>query len=407
MNDLLPSEVTPAIADKVLEDLRYGLPPSTLTRAFTVGRRDQLDQLERSLRNGSAEPLLLRANYGSGKSHLLRVVREAALEHGYAVALVEVNAQEGIRFNRLDLVFGAVCRNLEVPGMTGRGIGSLFELFRDVVDEEVSLAADELYGEITDFGRWSYSDALSSPPMFVALRAWVHAAHQPSIRDLAEAWLHQPEQYRSERKSLYNQLIRSFRSDFLEPRPDWQFYADDLLVFHTSGHQNAWAGLADLDLIARASGLRGLVLLFDEFEDVIQGLNNREYQQRAFWNLFEFFRGRRFPGPCYFAVTPDFVEKCKDELLRRGVYEFPYERFDQLPAFQLEPISVEDFFDLGLRIRELHQIAYEWDARHELSSEDIDQLGRSVYARPSPDRVRQAVKALVDQLDELLDEDVE
>lgn len=407
MNDLLPSGITPEIADRVLEDLRYGLPPSTLTRAFTVGRRDQLEQLEQSLQRGRAEPLLLRANYGSGKSHLLRVVREAALEHGYAVSLVEVNAQEGIRFNRLDLVFGAVCRNLEVPDMRGRGVGTLFELFNDVADEEVSAAADELYGEITDFGRWSYSDTLSSPPVFVALRAWVHANHDPSIRDLAESWLHRPEEYRNERKELYNRLIRSLRSDFLEPRPDWQFYADDLLVFHSSGHQNAWAGLADLDRIARASGLRGLVLLFDEFEDVIQGLNNREYQQRAFWNLFEFFRGRRFPGPCYFAVTPDFVEKCKDELLRRGVYEFPYERFDQLPAFQLEPIGLSDFFDLGLRIRELHQIAYDWNAWEELSAADIDELGRSVYARPSPDRVRQAVKAVVDELDELLGEDVE
>lgn len=406
MNDHLPWDVTPEIADRVLEDLRYGLPPSTLTRAFTVGRRDQLDQLERSLQRGSAEPLLLRANYGSGKSHLLRVVREAALEHGYAVSLVEVNAQEGIRFNRLDLVFGAVCRHLEVPGREGRGVGTLFELFDAVADEEVSVEADELYGEITDSGDWSYSDALSSPPMFIALRAWVHASHVPSIRDLAEAWLQRPEWYRNDRKALYIQLIGSLRSYFFDPRPDWQFYADDLLVFHTSGHHNAWAGLADLDLIARAAGLRGVVLLFDEFEDVIQGLNNREHQQRAFWNLFEFFRGRRFSGPCYFAVTPDFVERCKHELLRRGVYEFPYERFDQLPAFQLEPISVEDFFALGLRIRELHQIAFGWDAQQQLSAGDIDRIGRTVYARPSPDRVRQAVKALVEHLDDLLDEDV-
>ena len=112
--------------------------------------------------------------------------------------------------------------------------------------------------------------------------------------------------------------------------PNGCFIAEETFLFHTGGHRQAWDALNDFNLIAQASGLKGLVLLFDEFEDVVQNLGRRDYQQQAFENLFGFFRGRRYPGLTYFAVTPDFIEKCKVELLSKGVYDFDYDEFDLL-----------------------------------------------------------------------------
>src|SRR5947209_17058510 len=90
-----------ATAERVVEQLRYGVPPPEHVRAFTVGRATQLRALEESLShptNGKGSALLVKANYGSGKSHLLNVVREMALEAGYAVSLVVIDAQGGVRF---------------------------------------------------------------------------------------------------------------------------------------------------------------------------------------------------------------------------------------------------------------------------------------------------------------------
>ena len=62
-------------ADRIIESLRFGIPPSSVIREFTVGRDNQIRQLEQTL---SAPPsdrggaLLVNANYGSGKSHLQR-----------------------------------------------------------------------------------------------------------------------------------------------------------------------------------------------------------------------------------------------------------------------------------------------------------------------------------------------
>src|SRR5262249_4715850 len=119
-----------ATAERVIEQLRYGVPPPEHVRAFTVGREAQLGKLEQSLGHPSVDKgsaLLVKANYGSGKSHLLKVVREMALEAGYAVSLVSINAQEGVRFNRMDTIFGAICRELEVKGAKTKGVGALFD----------------------------------------------------------------------------------------------------------------------------------------------------------------------------------------------------------------------------------------------------------------------------------------
>ena len=113
-----------ATAERVIEQLRYGVPPPQHVRAFTVGRSKQLVALEKSLDHPSDDKgsaLLVKANYGSGKSHLLNVVQEMALEAGYAVSLVAIDAQGGVRFNRMDTIFGAINRELKVRGQRQKG----------------------------------------------------------------------------------------------------------------------------------------------------------------------------------------------------------------------------------------------------------------------------------------------
>src|SRR5205823_5600822 len=125
---------------------------------------------------------------------------------------------------------------------------------------------------ISSNGKWDYSDYLKSQAVYVALRASV-ASESRAVRDLIEDWFANPWNYRGQRSLLHQRLVESLRSSFRDPRRDWQFYAEEVFIFHTGGHRQAWDALADLGLIARASGLRGLVLLFDEFEDVVQNLN--------------------------------------------------------------------------------------------------------------------------------------
>lgn len=395
-----------ATAERVIEQLRYGVPPPKHVRAFTVGRSTQLHALEESLdhpRDDKGSALLVKANYGSGKSHLLKVVREIALDAGYAVSLVVIDAQGGVRFNRMDTIFGAICRELEIREHNQKGVGVLLNAFTGVTPAQLSLEMRQIRERISSKGKWDLSDYLQSPALYVALRAWVRSESQ-NVRDRVQDWFANPQNYRGQRKLLYCELVEKLRAAFRDPRREWQFYADDVFAFHTSGHRQAWDALTDFHVLARAAGLRGFVLLFDEFEDVIQNLNRRNMQEAAFLNLFRFFDGDRFPGMSYFAVTPDFVEKCKTELTKRGVYDFDYRRFDHLPFFEMEPIEFAEFADLATRILSVYGVAYDCDAGRLFLAGEMDRVVEELWTVRSPDRVRRAIQGMVKELDDRLEQ---
>lgn len=398
-------ELNQRTAEGIIEQLRYGVPPPDYVRLFTVGRESQLHELERSLSaptNNHGSALLVKANYGGGKSHLLKIVREMALDAGYAVSLVVVNSQEGVRFNRLDTILGAICRDMEVDHSGKKGIGRLFNAFAQAQPSKLGNEIRDIRNRISSRGRWDHSEYLKSPAVYSALRAWV-TSFESELHYLIEDWLSNPGNYRGQRKLLYNRLVHNLRGTFRDPRQEWQFYAEEVFLFHTGGHRQAWDALADFDLIARTGGLRGLVLLFDEFEDVIQNLNRKDLQQAALINLFRFFAGDRFPGMSYFAVTPDFTAKCKKELLRRGIYEFDYRRFDALPFFELEPVTEREFQELANKIRLLHGIAHGWDSVNEFIATELRNLVKRLWTVESPERVRRAIQGVVQALDEKLE----
>src|SRR5262249_39296475 len=143
-----------------------------------VGRETQIRELTRSLEHGDRTPgsdgkaLLVRANWGAGKSHLLQVVREVALENNYAVSLIVADAQGAVRFNRMATILWEVCRQIECPGTESKGIGALFSSYGAVVDGRLTSRLRTLRSEISNNGRWDQSATLDSPAMYVALRAW-------------------------------------------------------------------------------------------------------------------------------------------------------------------------------------------------------------------------------------------
>ena len=308
-----------------------------------------------------------------------------------------------MRFNRMDTIFGAVCRELEVDHSSGGGVGHLFDAFAASAGARLPAGVRQMRERISSKGKWDYSDFLRAPGIYAALRAWV-ASTDGKAREMIEDWMAHPDNYRGQRKQLYSALVENLRGRFRDPRPEWMFYHDEVFLFHTGGHRQAWDGLCDLHLIAKASGFKGLVLLFDEFEDVIQNLNRRDLQEQAFLNLFRFFGGERYPGMSYFAVTPDFVRKCKTELLNRGVYDFDYKQFDRLPAFEMDAIGLEDFTTLAKKIRAVHGLAYAWNAARLFRDAALEDVVHRLWTVASPERVRRGIEGVVKALDDCLED---
>ena len=341
--------------------------------------------------------LLLKANYGAGKSHLIRFIREEALEQRFVVSVVSLDSSSAIRFNRMDQIFGAICRNIEVPQRFGiRGIRTLFDFLKVEIGENDSA---DFWSRLSNKGRWDYSDALESQALFVAFRAYM--TEDANVQMLVEDWMYNPSQYHTQRKKLYECLVSGLRAHFREPRSDKRFYADQVFIFNTQAYHQSWAALRDINCLARAAGLKGLVILFDEFEDVITNLRNVAHQEAAFWNLFHFYSGKQFPGKTFYAVTPGFVEKCKVRLLEKGRWDMDLSMFDALPKFEMSPLDRQHLFSLGEKIVEIHGTAYEWDARSSVSRNDLEDWIKEATTVQMQDRTRQAITTTVKRLDTL------
>lgn len=392
----------PADAQRVVESLRKGIPPDGFVRHFTVGRASEIAQLVKRLDHAVPGALLLKANYGSGKTHLLRFIRERALEEGFAVSAVTLDCKGAVRFNRMDQVFGAICRNIEVPGVLGqKGIRPVLSLVVDRLECAKTARAETFWQKLTNNWKWDYSEVLDSPAVFVAVRAW--ATGNSPAQERVEDWFLQPWTYRTQRKVLYCDLVGALRHRFRDPRPEWQFYSDGVFCFQAQGYAQSWSALRDLHRLLCEAGLKGLVVLFDEFEDVITNLNNITHQVAALWNLFQFYGGKQFPGMSFFAVTPQFVEKCVSVLISKGRWDYDDAWFKAIPTFEMTPLDVEELEKLAMRILETHGVAYGWEPDLVMRATELDEIVRKAASVQIQDRVRHTIITVVKALDRLLE----
>jgi hypothetical protein len=170
------------------------------------------------------------------------------------------------------------------------------------------------------------------------------------------------------------------------------------------GYSQSWAILRDIHKLSLATGFKGFVILFDEFEDVIHNLKRVDHQEAAFWNLFTFYDGREFPGMSFFAVTPDFVRKSKRLLLEKNRWDYDFSRFDTLPTFEMSPLSEDELQELAIRILEAHGTAYEWEPDLAMKMLDLKAIVRKASSIQVQDRARHAIRQIVQFLDELLED---
>ena len=390
--------------EKSVDSLRLGIPPEGFVRHFTVGRLSEINELTTKLQNNQSGTLLLKANYGSGKSHLLKFIRETALKQNFAVSSVTLDAKSAIRFNRMDQILGEVLKGLEVPNQSKQGISTFLDLVCEKArNNKINNAAQ--WQKITNGNRWDTSKLLESPAIFISLRAWFSGR---SDKNVVQDWLYQRSKYPT--KELFHEIVEkasvSYREGFsLSSNLAWMSYQTKTQIFDfkSNGYSQSWSALRDIDVLARASGLRGLIILFDEFEDVLSNISKIDHQEIAFQNLFQFFIGQQFKGMSFFAVTPEFVSKCKDRLLTKNRWDEKYIHLDNIPTFEMSPLEIDHLKELAQKVRVIHGLAYNWDINTnsiELGLNSVvERLGNIAVQNRTRQTIQEVVKFLDNQLE--------
>jgi hypothetical protein len=392
--------------EKVVDSLRYGIPPEGFVSHFTVGRLSEINELTTRLNNNQAGTLLLKANYGAGKSHLLKFIRETALKQNFVVSSVTLDAKSGIRFNRMEQILGEVLKGLEAPNKKEQGISAFLDLICEQARNSKIKNGLE-WQKITNKNRWNTSYLLESPAIFIALRAWYSGR---SDKNVIQDWLYQRSKYPT--NELFHEIVEkanvSYPDEFSwTSNLQWVSYRTKTQIFDfkSNAYSQVWSALRDIDLLARASGLRGLIILFDEFEDVLSNISNINHQEIAFQNLLQFFSGQQFKGMSFFAVTPEFVFKCKHRLSTRDRLDERYVHLDKIPTFEMSPLEINHLKELAQKVRVIHGLAYDWDTNTNSIELGLNSIVEKLGDIAVQNRTRQTIKEVVKFLDNQLQEE--
>jgi hypothetical protein len=324
-------------ARSAIESLRSGVPSRHAAARLGTTQREIREQFEDALdavgQGRGATPLLVSANFGAGKSHLLNYLQSLAERDGFVTAYVVISPE--MPLGNGHLVLKTIAETAHAPGRAGKALPTL------IADLPVPSVE---YQMLCDWGRAS------------------------GIADRFNALLAIYREFWAEGE-LRAQVLNDF-----EGKP--------LLKNHIRGKLKEIGQVSDFDLTAplnplmahdrirllaqvfRAAGGRGLVVLFDEVERIAKfSLKQRiaAYTELGWWRQIAEQEGSGILP--VFAMTRGFLETS----VTGGTYDErrfspgdPALRGIELlkrPLFLDSPTSEEEE-DIKYRVREIYAEAY-------------------------------------------------
>lgn len=336
-------------ARSIIDSLSSGVVPRDGAQLFTAGRERWLTSLSEDLDDlasdecGEGRLRVFIGRNGDGKTHLMQLLRRRALDAGFAVSYVVISAETPLY--RADRVYAAIGSSV-TANSKGRQPG-----LRSILDPESpdpSIAAD-FADRAATIRRISGID-----PRFASV-VYRYCTRQTVNVDQEQDLL----------------LLGSW----LEGVPG------RLAGMGVTGQVDASNGASILRsavLVLRHFGLRGLVILVDEVESV---LNLRRPQRRDSYQSLRLLIDREnLPNHALLvaSMTPPMFT---DADLGIQTYPALWSRLQPegradfvnynstLVDLTRTPLSEDDFFAIGQRIREIHQYARAWDAADRVSND--------------------------------------
>jgi hypothetical protein len=390
------------ICQHIVRALRNGLIPARGLDRMAVGREGELRYLRADLeltQNGGAWVRCLSGNYSAGKTFFCSLVREEAWHRGFIVAAVDLGRDAPL--HRFDVIYHRIMDAMrtvhfrEVPAFEFVLQEWLFNLEKEV-QRSMGLNPTQR-GEVSRIIVQRISEQLAKLRIYDrsfanAVRSYYEASQQ-GIEATATAsvgWLKGDANIPDEvRKKLH-----------IRGRVD---------------NSNAFNFLQAVAALVVHIGYSGLIVIFDEAES-IRSISRPESRNAAYENirfLMEKTRQGEF-AHCGFmlAGTEDLYN---DVLSGMASYQALYDRLKpgwargrttefRQPLMALVGFDRVKLHEVARRVREVHGIAYEWDAIEclpddllkRLIEETAAHLGEKFTAVP-----RGFLKGLVDILDEL------
>ncbi len=344
----------PFKARSIIEELRNGSVPADYVPFFTVGRDNWLTYIEDDLVNyiakGGAKVRFLHGNYGDGKTHIMSVIRHIALQQGFGVSFVVLTRE--VPIHKFEAVYQAIVQQL-CGNFKGTGIRTFLNQWLDNLGSSKKPLSKEQITELSETLR-------NLPGMNINFANGLVALVNNRFLPLQENEL------QDERIEERETVFRWFEAGKITKRELKPFS-----IFEVVSKANSKQILNSLNSFLRFCGYKGLILLLDELETVIAQATS--IRNAAYENV-RLLIDNTEQATCFhifFAIIPDLllVEKgfkSYDALWSRvrsiGQQKQRLNYRGVLVDLHRTPLKSKELVNLGQFLRQIHQIAYRWDA---------------------------------------------
>jgi hypothetical protein len=299
----METEIDQLIARRIIDSVgSSGIPPEYGFQYFTVGLDELTEVIDRDyfqqlIKAGGSSFKLIVGTFGTGKTHLLYILRELAWKNNFATSYVVLKPEE-TPFHKLDLVYREIANNLQPPlspkeAMSGteKGIESfIIRWFNTQFDSNKTILGTADDGEIKEVLEHYVNNNIKgyeSSSFTYAVRNAFKALLENNTEtfEIILPWL-KGESYSKEHKNYG--------------------------ILQKLDQTTAFPRLRSLGQWIRSIGFSGLVILFDEAE-VVASFRSRQMELllNNLRQLIDTCQSTSFQGFMIFYAVPseDFMQQ--------------------------------------------------------------------------------------------------
>lgn len=366
-------------ARQIIEYLRSGVSSRSLSAIFSYGREAVCERVERELQrvrqDGGAHSLVIKGNFGNGKTHFLNIIAHKAEEMNFAVSFVPLSKETP--FDKMDRLYRRAVSGLYLPGYSQPGLVPMLETLQ---------ADSEPAQELLD-----YAARNLHPKLEAVLKNYLYGGGD-----------------------AYNQhvLAGDLAGDFI---PNAQLKSINRLNFGKTLaltpfkiKENTFDYFRFLSRLIRAAGYAGWAILFDEFEQLmylgVMGRSNAYLNAARFMSPSFGLTGTYTVFSATTSLWSELIMKPKKNdydivpqklAAKERQHDIPtvrevFSSFLKESLF-LDTISAFDIRRMLQAVREQHALAYDW--------QPPDDIGPATSTLPENRPLRTMIRTVVEYLD--------
>ena len=381
-------------ARKGIESLRDGVPPpDEVCEWLTTGQRNLIAALTDGLKlatEAETNSRILLGSPGAGKTHILRVIKQAARTWHFVIFQCTQDLAGRIMFNRPDLVYSQLIRSMELPA-------------------EFSSSTEPLATLLQLWGRSALPYVRNVSPFTNPIYRLPHqnllppASSMPKRTTLAlYGYLRALEREDSETQEIMINVLRGMKIENRAIiRSAERVGAQPQFIGYTPSPYDIeyWMGqFAVICFMARAIGVVGCMLLLDEIESLID-LNNVASRRKAYAVLNHIITNKASIENLFslLSCTPSFMIHLREDVRSEG--DRTFSEWSCLETTELSRLSKNEALALVEKIGALYAIAYKWNAEYRLTPEHEAILSEWLTTQGP---ISELVRSIVTSLDSLV-----